>query len=121
MVATLLDKINLRLQRRQKENARVGLVDAFQTKSVQDLMAATTIMAAPPSDDVLGRSGSIARRRRPRDRAACGVSAHSCNDPSRAPRHRSMPNYADDALGLESLDPPPMGCSSARAGCAERP
>src|SRR5581483_9603611 len=49
------------------------------------LSATRMIRAAPPSDDVLGRSGSIARQRRPRDRAAYGVSAHSCNDPYRAP------------------------------------
>ena len=40
----------------------------------------------PALGEVLGRSGSIARdAKAPRDRAACGVSAHACNDPCRAP------------------------------------
>jgi hypothetical protein len=63
--SSILDiKINFRLRRPQKDRARVRLVDAIRNDSVQDLSSVTTIRAAPPSDDVLGRSGSIARRAR---------------------------------------------------------
>ena len=72
----------------------------------------------PALGEVLGRSGSIARdAKAPRDRAACGVSAHACNDPCRAPAAALTPTRMPGVFAASGALVLRRACrSSARFG-----
>lgn len=107
-LSNILDKINIRLRRRQFARRRPKLDDVTTVQRRAGSNNSVKSGRARPRSRDLGRSGSIARppsaARPSRRQRGIGVSAHACNDPFRGARGTLQPKIRATHL-LQALGP----------------